>query len=260
VFEVPSTYPYGAFIDGFRPVGDDKVRVDLHERPEAVALRACAIGIVEREHPRRQFLDADAAVGAGEVLAEYQFLPAYHIHHQEAAAQVEHRFYGIGEPFDYIRPDYEPVHHDFYSVLHVLFKDYIFVYIAHFAIDAQPDKAVFPRIFDELLVFALPAAHDRRQQLDPGAFRQSHDRVRHLVDGLLRYLLAAGGAVRDAYAGIQQPEVIVDLRNRTDRGPRVPAGGFLVYGNGRRKAIDVVDIRLFHLPEEPPRVGRRRFH
>ena len=86
----------------------------------------------------------------------------------------------------------------------------------------------------------------------------------HLIDDLLRRLagdpLAADRAVRGARAGVQQPQVVVDLGDRADRRPRVAVGRFLVDGHRRGKTLDEVDVRLVHLPQELARVGRQRLH
>ncbi len=44
--------------------------------------------------------------------------------------------------------------------------------------------------------------------------------------------------------------MVVDLGDRADRGPWVPARALLVDRDGRRKPVDLVDIRLLHLAEE----------
>ena len=86
--------------------------------------------------------------------------------------------------------------------------------------------------------------------------------LEHLVDDLLRGLLgddlAAGRAVRRAGAGVEQAQVVVDLGDGPDGGPRVAAGGLLVDRDGGREALDEVDVGLVHLPEELAGVGRER--
>ena len=75
----------------------------------------------------------------------------------------------------------------------------------------------------------------------------------HLVDDLLDALALDGvavRAVRDADPGEQQPEVVVDLGDGADRRPRVAARALLVDRDGRRQAVDLVDVRLLHLAEE----------
>ena len=65
-------------------------------------------------------------------------------------------------------------------------------------------------------------------------------------------------AVRDADAREEQAQVVVDLGHRADGRARVARGRLLVDGDRRGQALDVVDVRLLHLAEELPRVGRQR--
>lgn len=51
---------------------------------------------------------------------------------------------------------------------------------------------------------------------------------------------------------VEQTQIIINLRYRTDGGTRVMARCFLVNGDGRRKPLDEVYIRLFHLPQKLP--------
>src|SRR6476646_9232150 len=53
----------------------------------------------------------------------------------------------------------------------------------------------------------------------------------------------------------QDPEVVVDLRDGPHRRAWVPRGRLLIDLDGRAQALDEVDVRLLHLPEELPRVG-----
>ncbi len=73
-------------------------------------------------------------------------------------------------------------------------------------------------------------------------------------------LFAALGAVGRADSGPEQAEVVVDLRHRAYGGPGVPAGGFLVDGDGGGEAVDVIHIGLFHLAQEHPGVGGEGLH
>ena len=56
----------------------------------------------------------------------------------------------------------------------------------------------------------------------------------------------------------EQSEVVVDLRDRADGRARVVARRLLVDRDGRREAVDLVDVRLVHLAEELARVRRER--
>ena len=85
----------------------------------------------------------------------------------------------------------------------------------------------------------------------------------HLIDNLLRRLSVQAppspGIVRLTDSRKEKPEIIVNFSSGGDRrswiGPRAP----LLDGNGRRQPLDKIDIWLFHLIEELPRVSRKAF-
>ena len=109
-----------------------------------------------------------------------------------------------------------------------------------------------------LLELALAAADDRRQHVDALVVRREHHQVDDALERLRGDLAAAVVAVRHADVGEEQPQVVVDLGDGADRRARVRAGGLLLDGDGRRQAVDQVDVRLLHLLEELAGVGRQR--
>jgi hypothetical protein len=64
--------------------------------------------------------------------------------------------------------------------------------------------------------------------------------------------------VGHADAGEQQPQVVVDLGDGADGRAGVPGGALLIDGDGRRQALDEVDVGLVHLAQELAGVGRQR--
>ena len=75
-----------------------------------------------------------------------------------------------------------------------------------FSIHAHRDEALLDDVFQNLDVFALLAADDRREQLHARAFGQGKHLIDHLIDGLLGDFPPAFGAVGDADAGIEQAQ------------------------------------------------------
>ena len=126
------------------------------------------------------------------------------------------------------------------------------------AVHPGPAEALGGQLPEDLDVLPLAAADHRREHLEPGALRQRHQPVDDLLRRLPADRLAADRAVRPAGARVQQPQVVVDLGDGADRGARVAAGRLLVDGDGRRQALDEVDVRLVHLTQELPRVRRQR--
>ena len=62
----------GALVDRLRRIGHDQIHVELDDVAEAVAGRAGAERVVEREQPRLRLLVGDAAGAAFEPLGEHQ--------------------------------------------------------------------------------------------------------------------------------------------------------------------------------------------
>ena len=92
----------------------------------------------------------------------------------------------------------------------------------------------------------------------PGAGGQFPELAGHDFSRLAYHLAAAVPAERPADAREQQPQVIVDLGGRSDRRARIPDAVLLADGDGRRDALDAIDVGLLHPLEKLPRVGRQR--
>ena len=197
---------------------------------------------------------------AGVVLGEGDVLPVDDVDDDDAARQPRGRLDGVRQAGADVRLYHQPVHDDFDGVFLVLLQLDGLPQVVNQAVHPGPHKAGFPRGLKLLLVLALAAPHHRRQNLDAGLFRQGEHLVHNLVDGLLLDFPAADGAVGDADAGVQQPQVVVDLRHRAHGGAGVFGGGLLVDGDGRGKAVYHVHVGLFHLAQEHPGVGGKALH
>jgi len=125
---------------------------------------------------------------------------------------------------------------------------------------AGADIALGAQAVEYVQVLPFAVLHQRGQQHQPGAFRQGHDVVHHLAHGLGLQGGAVLGAAGFPDAGVQQPQIIVDLGDRAHRGAGVVGGGFLFDGNGRAQALDQVHVRFLHQRQELPGVGREGFH
>ena len=166
---------------------------------------------------------------------------------------------GVGEPALDAAAAHEPVDDHLDRVVLVPGETAAAAEIDELAVDPGPGVALLRQLLEHPLVLALPAPHNGREHLESGAFRQLEDAVDDLLRGLARDHPSAVGAVRHADAGIEKAEVVVDLGDRADRGPRVPRRRLLVDRDRRRQALDEVDVGLVHLPEELAGVGRQRF-
>ena len=249
-----------ALLDGQSAVGDDAVGVHDLLNAEAGADRARAVRIVEREHARRQLLNGDAAVIAGVVLRKAQLIAADDIRDEQTARQRTRGLDRVGDAAARVRTDDNAVDDDLDAVLFRLGELEFFGKVMYLAVHAHADIALPAGILEYPAVLALLAADDRRKQLHARLFRQRHQPVDDLVDGLLMDLFSAFRAVRRADARPEQTHIVVDLRDRADGRARVLRGGLLVDGDGRRQAVDIVHIRLVHLAQKHPGVAGQAFH
>ena len=246
--------------DGKPVIRDDERRVNAHEHAETGTLGAGAGGIVERKHTRRKLFHADAVLRAGIILREEDILPVHDADDDQTVGQAGGGLDGIREAGTDVRTDDQTVDDDLDIMLLVFFELEFFGQIIDDAIHAHADKATLARSIKLLLVLALAAAHDRCQHLNAAALRQRQNLIHDLVHGLLADLPAADRAVRHTDARVHQTEIVIDLRHGTHRGTRILGSGFLIDGDRRGKAVDVVHVRLFHLAEKHAGIAGKRLH
>ena len=126
------------------------------------------------------------------------------------------------------------------------------------SVDLGALKALLQELGEVFSVFALAAAHDRGEQVEPRAFGERQDAVDHLGDRLALDRQAGRRRVGDADAREEQAHVVVDFRHRADGGARVARRGLLLDGDRRREPVDLVDVGLLHHLQELPGVGGER--
>ena len=131
---------------------------------------------------------------------------------------------------------------------------------AQLAVHLHAREALGPQLLQLLAVLALAPADDRRHDHEAGALLHPHDLVDDLLGRLRGDRPPAVEAVRLADPRPQQAQVVVDLRDRPDRRPRVARRGLLVDRDRRRQPLDRVHVRLVHLPQELARVRAQRLH
>ena len=234
-------------------------RVEEGDLAQTVAGAACAHGVVEGEQARFQFGQRVAAYRTGEFGGKEVFLAGIHFDCQRTPFGVaQGGLEAFCQPLFGIGAHLEAVDHDFDGVLLVFVEFGDRIEFVHLAVDAHAHEALRAQFGKQIGVFALAADDQRRQDHQLGVFGQGQGGVDHLRDRLRGQRDAVFGALRVADAGIQQAQVIVDLGHRAHGRARVVAGRLLFDGDGRRQALDQVDVGLFHQLQELPRVGRQR--
>ena len=172
----------------------------------------------------------------------------------ESIRQAQGCLDGIREALSHAFANNETVDDDLDRVLKLLLQLGRVLETNHLIVDDRARVTLGAQFVDEVLVLALTATHDRGQHLESRALVHRA----HAVDDLLGCLgLNAGatlGAVRHAGAGVEQTQVVMDLRDRADGRARVTRGRLLVDGDGGRQAFDEVHVGLVHLSEELARI------
>src|SRR5439155_22658336 len=123
-------------------------------------------------------------------------------------------------------------------------------------IDAYAGEAAAPCGREELLVLALAVAHEGTEHEDARALGHRADLIDDLLDRLGDDRNAVIRAMRHPDPGKEKAQVVVALGDGADGRPRVARRPFLIDGHRGRQALDEIDVRLFHLTEELPRIGR----
>ena len=207
--------------------------------------------VVEGEHSRLQFRQADAAVLAGVVLGKAQLLPGGgQLDGHKAAGVAARRLNGVRQAAAQTVLQHQPVNHQLDGVLFVLLAGDVLGQIIENAVHPHPGEAGLPGVLEHLPVFALFSPDDRGQDDKARPLSQRFHPVHDLVNGLAADLPAALRAVGNAHPRPQEAEIIVDFRHRSHGRTGVFRGGLLVDGNGRGQAVDGVHVRLVHLPKE----------
>ena len=246
-------------------VGHHQVGVDLLADAQPDALRARAVRRVERKRPGLKVVDGQrVAVGAGQLLGEpllavrVVVLPVDELQHDDAVGEIQRGLDRVGQALLGRSLDGEAVDHHLDVVLLLLLELGRVGQRMHDAVYADPAVTLAVELVEQVDELALAGADHRREHLEPGALVHRQ----HLVDDLLRCLLGdaltAHRAVRRAGAGIEQAQIVVDLGDGADRRARVAVGGLLIDRHRGRQALDEVDVRLVHLPEELPGIRRQR--
>ena len=248
-----------------RARGETHVRVRDHalgieevDRAQAVAGRARAHGVVEREETRLKFGQRVAAHRAGEARREEVLLAAVHLHGERAAVgMAQGRLEGFGEPLLHVRAHLDAVDHHVDGVLHVARELGRRVEFVHLAVDPHARESLRAQVVEEVVLFALAAGNHRRDDHQASVLGQREHVVDHLRHRLGAQRLLVVRAEGRADPRVQQAQVVVDFGHRAHGRARVVAGGLLLDADRRAQALDHVDIGLVHQLQELPRIGRQ---
>ena len=247
---------------GFALIGDDQIGVEGHADAETIAGGAGAEGVVEGEQPGFDFINGEAGDGAGELGGKHGAavgVAAVRIRvlgEGDAIGEGQRGFQALGEAAFQPCADDDTIDHHFNIVLELFVERRDIVDFMEGAIDFNALKALLLQVGQLFAVFALAAADNGGQQVQPGAIAHGHDPVDHLGHGLGLDGQTGGGGIGHANTRPEQAHIVVNFRNRANGGAGVAAGGLLLDGDGGRQALYRVHIRLLHQLQELAGIGR----
>ena len=103
-------------------------------------------------------------------------------------------------------------------------------------------------------------AHCREQHIQPRSLAQRENLLDSLIHRIALHQPVAINAMHLSAARVQQPQVVVDLRRRRHRRPRIARRVLLLDGDGRRHPVDLIHVRLLNALQKLPRIRRKRLH
>ena len=127
------------------------------------------------------------------------------------------------------------------------------------AVETGANKTFPAQLFDDVAEFALLFMDDRGEYLDGRAFLCGQDAINHLLHRPAAQGLAGYGMMGLPQMSKEEAQEVVDFRGGGNRGAGIAPGGALLDGDGGRKALDEIDVGLFHLLQVLPRVGGETF-
>ncbi len=137
--------------------------------------------------------------------------PIDEIEHDIPVPEIQGGLDAVGQASARVRAHRESIHDNFDGVLLLLLESRYFVEAVHHTVHANAREALGLQLPEDLRVFALALANERRKHLEP----RLGWKFEHLIHDLLRRLpadrIAAHRAVRLSDPGVQQAQVVVHL-------------------------------------------------
>ncbi len=246
-----------AFVKGLFLVGHDPFRVGVQRGADPETIRAGAERVVEREHPGRELVHREPADRTGASAGEHLPLTSGAAKDDEPVPETSRELDRFGEPALLRGSHLETVDHDLDRVLLILLEPDLGTRRPDLdAVDDEPSVARLAQLIDHVAVLALLRLKHGGEQVDLLPASLGLHRVDDPVHRLRSDLLAVVRTVRHTDSREEQTQVIVDLRDRSDRRARVLAAGPLLDRDRRRESVDGIDVGLVHLAQELARVRR----
>jgi hypothetical protein len=135
---------------------------------------------------------------------------------EQAVGELQGGLDRVGQPLLRGRLHRQPVDHHFDGVFFLLLEARRLGQRVNDTVDSHAGETLRLQVVEQLAVFALAAANQRRKHLEAHTFVELEDPVDDLLRGLPGNRPPADRTVRVADAGVEQPQVVVDLGDGAD--------------------------------------------
>src|SRR5690625_1485138 len=179
-------------------------------------------------------------------------------HHHNTLTLVHGRFNALFQAFLVFRfvIHQKTVHHDLNVMGLIPVQFHAFDDVPDLSIDPDLYKSLFGNLFKEFPVVAFPGTDHRGKDIDPLVMKLRNEQFPNLIIGVAHHFLTSVVAIGIASPGVEKPEEIIDLRNGPYGTAGTFTGGFLLYGDDRRKAFYFIYIGTLQAPKKLAGIGR----
>ena len=195
------------FVKGQRGIGHHQLKVEMLLMPQSGTFRAGAVRVVKRKKARLQIRHRNTAIRARIFLRKEHL--CYRIvrrllpqRYQSSAGAFQRGLYRLRKSFADIGGKLNTIHDNLYRVFFLLIELNAVFQINGQSVDARTEEACLLGVFDNLLVLALLALDNGREDLNTGMFFPAHNRIDNLINGLLLNFFPALRTMRMPRSGI----------------------------------------------------------
>ena len=235
---------HSAFKYALVRIGYDILVIYFESKAEASACLAGSIRCIEREHPGFHLLNTHSVFRTSQQRAKsllvfpgctvIVLLPKEYV--CNALAFHDCKLNRFSDTAAILSSEHNSVDDYIDRMLDVLVELELLLLVQppHLAVQPDPDVPVSLDTRDYVLVLALATLDDRCKNSHARALFMRHDMIHNRIDRLAGYHSAAYRTVGNTYSGVQQSQIVIDLRDRSYSRSGILVGSLLVNRDGRR--------------------------
>ena len=254
----------GSALQGKTPVRGNEARLKVVYGAKAHAAGAGALWRIEGKELRTWRWHGDMAHRAGRgcgiepVLFFLRFVRA--VEHKAPLCFLQGQLHGFRKAGTHALLHNESVHHKIQAMLAVLVQGRHIVNGVHDPVHAHPGKAPSFKFLEPVRLCSLLQFDQGRHDDDPCPLLEAQDFLQDLVRGSGLNGPSALRAIDLAQPCKEDAQKVIDLRHCAHCGAGVVGGRTLLKAYGRCEALDLANVRLVHLGQKLPCIGREAFH